>query len=158
MTGYRFCGEEMGAARAPVPQLSSPVPPSHRTALLGCSAGLLNIQAPWRDLNSDPCGQPCPMAFFCTPSPLPRPTVPGLHPHGATPTPNHRDREPGQPEAELGGGTSGPQTQLQANILSTSLLLSGPQFTHLEIRDGGSLISRALTILTVSSAYLHYTV
>lgn len=42
----------------------------------------------------------------------------------------------------------------QANTLRASLPRSGPQFTCVEIRSGGSLVSRALLTLTISSAYL----
>lgn len=95
-------------------------------------------------------------AVSCTPLPsLPLLTVPRLSAHRATPTPNHRDSELGQLEAGVGGGTSEVQPQLQANPLRASLLLSGPQFTCLEIRDGGKLIFRGLPILTVSPAYLY---
>lgn len=85
----------------------------------------------------------------------PLPAVPSLSPHGATPTPSHGDSELWQPEAGPGGGTSGFQPQLQADTLSTPLLHSGPQFTHLEIRSRGSLVSGALPTLTASSEYLH---
>lgn len=72
-----------------------------------------------------------------------------------TPTANHRQRA-GQPEAELGGGLSGSRPSSRGQHPQSIPPPCRTQFTHLEARDGGSLTSKALTSLRVSSACLLY--
>lgn len=90
-----------------------------------------------------------------TPPPsLPRPAVPSLSPHEATlqvsETRSCGSQTPDQDVRWLGSSPSSRPGQHSQGLLPRS----GPQFTCVEIRSGGSLVSRAVLTLMIFSAYL----